>query len=76
VEDEGFILELISVGIYLNLARIVVALQCDNMGKAADSAILVFPCRGRDTRDTILRGNPSLVDSLLGQVTRVLIPLE
>jgi hypothetical protein len=76
VEDEGDILELIAISIYLKLARIVVALQRDSMSEAANSSIFVFPCRRRDTGDTILRSNLGFIDSLLAQMTRVLIPLE
>ena len=76
MEDKGTILELVPISIYLELARVVVALQCDNMSEAANSAILVFPCRRRDTRDTILWSDSGLVDALLVQNARVLIPLE
>ena len=47
-------LELVSVGINLELARIVMALQRDDMGDGTNSAIFVLPRRRRDTRDTIL----------------------
>ena len=76
MEDEGDILELIAVSIYLKLARIVVALQRDSMSEAADSSTFVFPCRRRDTGDTILGSDLGFIDSLLAQMTRVLIPLE
>ena len=70
------ILELITISIYLKLARIVVALQRDSMSEAANSSVLVFPCRRCDTGDTILGSNPGFVDILLAQMTRILIPLE
>jgi hypothetical protein len=72
----GDILELISISIYLELARIVVTLESDNMRESANSTIMIFPRRGRDTRDTVLWSNPTLIDILLAQVTRVLVPFE
>lgn len=46
------------------------------MSEAANGTTLVFPCRRRDTRDTILWSDPGLVDVLLAKNARVLIPLE
>ena len=46
------------------------------MSEATDGAVLVFPRGGSDTRNAVLRSNLALVDRLLGQMTRVLIPLE
>jgi hypothetical protein len=53
-----------------------VALERDDMGKSANTAILVLPRRRRDTRDTVLWRYLALVDILLAQVARVLMPLE
>jgi len=69
-------LELVAIGVYLELTRIVVALERDNVAEAADRAVLVFPRRGRDTRDAVLRGNLGFVYRLLVEETRVLVPLE
>ena len=46
------------------------------MAEAADRTALVFPRRGRDTRDAVLRGNLALVYRLLAEEAWVLVPLE
>jgi hypothetical protein len=46
------------------------------VAKAADRSVLVFPRRGRDTRDAVLRGNLGLVYRLLAEDAWVLMPLE
>ena len=38
-------LELVAVGVDLNLARVVVTLECDKVSERDDGAILVFPVR-------------------------------
>jgi hypothetical protein len=53
-----------------------VALERDDVAEAADRAALVFPRRGRDTRNAVLRGNLGLVYRLLVEDTWVLVPLE
>jgi hypothetical protein len=53
-----------------------VALKRDDMGESANSATLVLPRRRRDTRDTVFWRDLALVDILLAQVARVLMPLE
>jgi hypothetical protein len=46
------------------------------VAKAADRSAFVFPRRGRDTRDAVLRSNLSLVYRLLVEEAWVLVPLK
>ena len=52
------------------------ALERDDVAEAADCAALVFPRRGRDTRNAVLRGNLALVYTLLVELTCILVPFE
>jgi hypothetical protein len=69
-------LELVAIGVYLELTRIVATLKGDDVAETADRSALVFPRRGRDTRDAVLRGNLAFIYCLLAEVAWILVPLE
>ena len=52
----------IAVRVHFELARVVVALERGEVRERADGAALVFPGRGGDTGDAVLRRDRALVD--------------
>jgi hypothetical protein len=60
----------------IRVPAVVVSLESNKVGEASHRPTFVFPSRRRNPRNPVISRNSSLIDDYLGEVTRVLVPLQ